>query len=154
VGLFFAKSTFNAKAYIQTLKQKVFQSKVFNQLNWTLITMIKADERQLLHKYLLLELAIKSLQVDYHKLEQFKMKTVFLPMMDSLLKNLRQEYFNLKRELAQKRIRVVGWQPVDEYFSDVQVATAGNDVVLRYANQALKSQVEKLLINHISVALE
>ncbi|MFF2175867.1 aconitate hydratase [Lysinibacillus sp. NPDC058147] len=79
---------------------------------------------------------------------------LFLPMMDSLLKDLRQEYFNLKRELAQKRIRVVGWQPVDEYFSDVQVATAGNDVVLRYANQALKSQVEKLLINHIRVALE
>ncbi|WP_141903759.1 aconitate hydratase [Lysinibacillus sp. Y5S-8] len=116
--------------------------------------MIKANERQLLHKYLLLELAIKSLQVDYCRLEQFKMKTVFLPMMDSLLKNLRQEYFHLKGELAQKRIRVVGWQLVDEYFSDVQIATAGNDVVLRYANQALKSQVEKLLIHHIRVALK
>ncbi|MFJ7406146.1 MULTISPECIES: aconitate hydratase [unclassified Lysinibacillus] len=112
--------------------------------------MIKAEERQLLHKYLLLELAVKSLQIDYKKTEQFKMKIVFLPLMDSLLKELRQEYFNLKRQLAQHRIRVVGWQPVDEYFSDVQVATAGNDVVLRYANQALKSQVEKLLINHIS----
>lgn len=112
--------------------------------------MIKADERQILHKYLLLELAVKSLQIDYQKAEQFKMKIVFLPLMDSLLKELRQEYFNLKRQLAQHRIRVVGWQPVDEYFSDVQVATAGNDVVLRYANQALKSQVEKLLINHIS----
>lgn len=116
--------------------------------------MIKANERQLLHKYLLLELAVKSLQVDYYRLEQFKMKTVFLPMMDSLLKDLRQEYFHLKGELAQKRIRVVGWQLVDEYFSDVQVATAGNDVVLRYANQALKSQVEKLLMHHIHVALK
>lgn len=119
-----------------------------------LIIMIKANERQLLHKYLLLELAIKSLQVDYYRLEQFKMKTVFLPMMDSLLKNLRQEYFHLKGELAQKRIRVVGWQLVDAYFSDVQIATAGNDVVLRYANQALKSQVEKLLMHHIRVALK
>lgn len=116
--------------------------------------MIKVNERQLLHKYLLLELAVKSLQVDYCRLEQFKMKTVFLPMMDSLLKDLRQEYFHLKGELAQKRIRVVGWQLVDEYFSDVQVATAGNDVVLRYANQALKSQVEKLLMHHIHVALK
>ena len=116
--------------------------------------MIKANERQLLHKYLLLELAVKSLQVDYCRLEQFKMKTVFLPMMDSLLKDLRKEYFHLKGELAQKRIRVVGWQLVDEYFSDVQVATEGNDVVLRYANQALKSQVEKLLMHHIHVALK
>lgn len=112
--------------------------------------MIKADERQLLHKFLLLELAVKSLQVDYLKVEQFKMKKVFLPMMDTLLKDLRQECFNLKRELGKKRIRVVGWQSVDEYFSDVQVATSGDDVVLRYANQALKSHVEKLLINRIT----
>lgn len=123
---------------------------MFNQLNWMLIIMIKADERQLLHKYLLLELAIKSLQIDYSKLETFKMKVVFLPMMDSLLKELRQDYFDLKRQLFQHRIRVVKWHPVDEYFSDVQVATAGNDVVLRYANQALRTQVEKLLINHIN----
>ncbi|KGA83791.1 aconitate hydratase [Lysinibacillus fusiformis] len=112
--------------------------------------MIKADERKLLHKYLLLELAIKSLQVDYDKLEQFKMNKVFIPMMDKLLNNLRQDFFNLKGELAKKHIRAVGWQPIDEYFSDIQVATAGNDVVLRYANQALKSQVEKLLINYIT----
>ncbi|MFJ7699969.1 aconitate hydratase [Lysinibacillus fusiformis] len=111
--------------------------------------MIKADERQLLHKYLLLELAIKSLQVDYPKLEQFKMKVVFLPMMDSLLKELRQEYFDLKRQLFQYRIRVVKWHPVDEYFVDVQVATAGNDVVLRYANQALKTKVEQLITSYI-----
>lgn len=112
--------------------------------------MIKTDERQLLHKYLLLELAVKSLQIDYQKAEQFKMKIVFLPLMDTLLKELRQELFNLKRQLEQLRIRVVGWQPVDEYFSDVQIATAGNDVILRYANKALKTQVEKLLINQIN----
>ncbi|MEA0565864.1 MULTISPECIES: aconitate hydratase [Lysinibacillus] len=111
--------------------------------------MIKPEQRQLLHKYLLIELAVKSLQIDYQKAEQFKMKVVFLPLMDALLKDLRQEYFDLKRQLAQQRIRVVGWHRVDEYFSDVQVATAGNDVVLRYANQALKTQVEKLLINYI-----
>ncbi|MGE7843625.1 aconitate hydratase [Lysinibacillus sp. NPDC093712] len=116
--------------------------------------MIKADERQLLHKYLLLELAVKSLQVDYKKTEQFKMKIVFLPIMDTLLKELRQEYFNLKRQLTQLRIKVVGWQPVDEYFSDVQVATVGNDVILRYANQALKSQVEKLIITHIDLKMK
>lgn len=116
--------------------------------------MIKADERQLLHKYLLLELAVKSLQIDYKKTEQFKMKIVFLPLMDSLLKELQQEFFNLKRQLAKLRIRVVEWQPVDENFIDVQVATAGDDVILRYANQALKTKVEKLLTNHIELKLK
>lgn len=112
--------------------------------------MINADERQILHKYLLLELAIKSMQIDYQKAEQFKMKVVFLPLMDALLKDLRNEYFNHKRQLAQHRIRVIGWENVDEYFSEVQVATAGNDVVLRYANQALKNKVEKLLLTRLA----
>ncbi|MFS0876754.1 aconitate hydratase [Solibacillus isronensis] len=111
--------------------------------------MIKAEERQLLHKYLLIELAVKSLQIDYQMAEQFKMKVVFLPFIDALIKDLRKEYIELKTQLAQQRIRVVEWRTVDEYFSDVQVATAGNDIVLRYANQALKTQVEKLLLTQI-----
>lgn len=111
--------------------------------------MINPEQRQLLHKYLLIELAVKSLQIDYQKVEQLKMNKVFLPLMDSLLKELRQEYFDLKRQLSQQRIRVVGWTTIDGYFSDVQVATAGDDVVLRYANMALKTKVEQLIANHI-----
>ncbi|WP_431811374.1 aconitate hydratase [Lysinibacillus sp. FW12] len=111
--------------------------------------MIKPEQRQQIHKYLLIELAIKSLQIDYPKVEQFKMKKVFLPLMDSLLKELRQEYFELKRQLSQQRIRVVGWTTVDEYFSDVQIATAGEDVILRYANQALKTKVEELINRYL-----
>ncbi len=112
--------------------------------------MINPEQRQLLHKYLLIELAVKSLQIDYQKVEQLKMNKVFLPLMDSLLKELRQVYFDLKRQLSQQKIRVVGWTTIDEYFSDVQVATAGEDVVLRYANMALKTKVEQLLIDHIN----
>lgn len=69
--------------------------------------------------------------------------------MDSLLKDLRNECFNLKRLLAQQKIRIVGWTKIDENFSDVQIATAGNDVELRYANQALKLKVENLINDHI-----
>lgn len=112
--------------------------------------MINPEQRQLVHKFLLLELAVKSLQVDYPKVEQFKLSNVFLPLMDSLLKDLRNECFNLKRQLTQQHIRIVGWTKIDEYFSDVKIATAGNDVELRYANQALKSKVEKLVSDHIN----
>lgn len=111
--------------------------------------MINPEQRKMVHKYLLIELAIKSLQVDYLKVEQFKMNKVFVPLMDTLLKELRQEYFELKRQLFQQKIRVVGWTTIDEYFSDVQIATAGDDVVLRYANQALKTKVEQLITSYI-----
>ncbi|MGE7791252.1 aconitate hydratase [Lysinibacillus sp. NPDC096259] len=87
--------------------------------------------------------------VDYLKTEQFKLKNVFLPLMDVLLKDLRNECFDLKRQLAQQKIRIVGWTKIDENFSDVQIATAGNDVELRYAKQALKTQVENLIFNYL-----
>jgi len=42
----------------------------------------------------------------------------------------------------------VKWEKIDEYFSDLTVATVGEDLVLTYANMALKTQVEKLLLSH------
>ncbi|MEK5080491.1 aconitate hydratase [Solibacillus sp. FSL W7-1436] len=106
------------------------------------MAIIKADERQLLHRYILVDLAVKSIQFDYQKAEQLKMKVVFMPLIDTLIKDLRKEYIELKNQLAQQKIRVVEWRTIDEYFSDVQVATAGDDIVLRYANKARKTQVE------------
>ncbi|MFJ6265568.1 aconitate hydratase [Lysinibacillus xylanilyticus] len=76
------------------------------------------------------------------------MSNVYLPILEKLLKDITQDYYNSKRLLAKDKIRIVKWEKIDEYFSDVHVATAGNDVVLRYANQAIKTQVEKLLLSH------
>lgn len=107
--------------------------------------MISGEQRRLLHQYLILDLAIQSLQCDYKTLEQLKMKAIYLPFVENLMKSVRQDYFNLKRQLAKQKIRVVGWRRIDAYFSDVRIATAGEDEVLRYANQALKTEVEQLL---------
>lgn len=112
--------------------------------------MINAEQRQLLHQYLILDLAIQSLQKDYKTLEQLKMKEIYLPFVDRLMKSVRNDYFNLKRQLEKQHIRVVGWQQIDEYFSDVHIATAGEDEILRYAKQALKTQVEQLLVNYMN----
>ncbi|MFJ5564358.1 aconitate hydratase [Lysinibacillus xylanilyticus] len=81
-------------------------------------------------------------------IENLKMSNVYLPILEKLLKDITQDYYNSKRLLAKDKIRIVKWEKIDEYFSDVHVATAGNDVVLRYANQAIKTQVEKLLLSH------
>jgi len=59
-------------------------------------------------------------------------------------------WYNSKRLLVIDKIRLVRWEKKDEYFSDLTVATAGEDLVLTYANMALKTQVEKLLISHLS----
>lgn len=110
--------------------------------------MIKAEQRQLLHKYVIYDMAVQTLQRDYKVIENLKMSNVYLPILDKLLDDITQECYNSKRLLAKDKIRVVKWEKIDEYFSDLTVATAGEDLVLTYANMALKTQVEKLLLSH------
>ncbi|WP_312507521.1 aconitate hydratase [Lysinibacillus sp.] len=111
--------------------------------------MIKPEERQLVHQFILLEMAVKSLQHDYDTLGNLKMAKVYIRIVDDLLKVIRSDYYNNKRMLAKQKIEVVKWIHVDQYFSDVVIKTPGEDVVLRYAKQALKTKVEELIVEYI-----
>jgi len=111
--------------------------------------MLKAEQRSLLHKFVIHDLAIQSLQRDFAVIENLKMVKVYAPIIDGLLKAITNDYYNTKRLLAKDKIKFVKWEKVGEYFSDLTVTTPGEDEVLRYANQALKTQVEELLLSHI-----
>ncbi|AJK87060.1 aconitate hydratase [Lysinibacillus sp. A1] len=101
------------------------------------------------NEFLILEMAVQSLQRDFFfVIENLKMSKVYLSILDKLLKDISYDYYNSKRLLAKDKIRLVKCEKIDEYFSAVHIATAGNDVVLRYASKALKIQIEKLLISH------
>ena len=108
--------------------------------------MINLSDRQELHKLIVLELAIRSLQHDYVQLETFKMQKLYATWTELLLKHLYPIYIAQKRQLAQKQIRIARWRKLDIHFSEILIATAGEDMVLRYANQALKTEVEELLM--------
>ncbi len=116
--------------------------------------MLNPEQRQLFHKFIILEMAVQSLQRDFPVIENLKMSKVYLTILEKLLKDISQDYYNSKRLLAKEKIRLVKWVKIDEYFTDIQVATAGNDVLLRYANQAIKTQVEKLLNQHLNKELQ
>lgn len=109
--------------------------------------MMTFEQRELLHKHVVYDMAVKSLQQDYQKIEGLKMGKVYLPMLDKLLKDLSHDYYDSKRLLAKDKIKIVRWDKVDKNFSDLTVTTAGEDQVLTYANMALKTQVEKLLLS-------
>lgn len=112
--------------------------------------MISFEQRRLLHKYVIYDMAVQSLQRDYKVIESLKLSNVYLPLLNKLLDEISQECYNSKRLLAKDKIRIVEWVKKDEYFSDLIVATAGEDQVFTYANMALKTQVEKLLISHLN----
>lgn len=111
--------------------------------------MLNFEQRDLLHRFVIHDMAIQSLQRDYKVIESLKMGNVYLPILDKLLKTITNDYFNLKRLLAKDKIKVVKWEKIDEYFSDLTITTPGEDEVLRYAKQALKTQVEHLLNSHM-----
>lgn len=112
--------------------------------------MIKHEQRSLLHKFVILDLAIQSLQRDFSVIENLKMCRVYMSMIEKLLKAINNEHYNIKRDLTKDKIKIVKWEKVSEYFSDLTITTPGEDMVLRYANQALKKQVEELLLKHIN----
>ncbi|MEK3729711.1 aconitate hydratase [Lysinibacillus sp. FSL W8-0953] len=93
-------------------------------------------------------MAVQSLQRDFSVIENLKLSKVYLPMLEKLLIDITQDYYNSKRLLAKDKIRLVKIEKIDEYFSDLTVTTAGEDQVFTYANMALKTQVENLLISH------
>lgn len=111
--------------------------------------MIKHDERRNVHEFILLDMAVKSLQNDYDKLGKLKMSVVYVKIVDDLLKDIRSDYFYKKQMLSKQKIEVVKWIHIDQYFSDVVVKTPGEDVVLRYAKQAIKTQVENLIFTYL-----
>ena len=108
--------------------------------------MINLLDRHALHKLIVLELAVRSLQHDYVQLETLNMHKLYTTWNELLPKHLYPIYTTQKRQLAQKQIRIVRWRKVDLYFSEILIATAGEDIVLRYANQAIKAEVEELLM--------
>ncbi|WP_366669000.1 hypothetical protein [Lysinibacillus fusiformis] len=58
--------------------------------------MLKPEQRRLFHKFLILEMAVQSLQRDFSVIENLKMSKVYLPILDKLLKDICQDYYNSK----------------------------------------------------------
>lgn len=112
--------------------------------------MINLDDRHRLHQFLMLELAIRYLKLDLALLMKTKCANVYISFTEALIKKLMQRYLSEKRYFAQKQIQLIGWKKIDLYFSQVAVTTAGEDAVFKYANQAVKMNVEELLMSYVT----
>ncbi|MFU8647096.1 aconitate hydratase [Lysinibacillus sp. fkY74-1] len=84
--------------------------------------MLKPEQRKIFHKFLILEMAVQSLQRDFPIIENLKMSKVYLPILERLLKDITHDYYDSKRFLAKDKIRLVKVEKIDEYFSDVDRA--------------------------------
>lgn len=111
--------------------------------------MINIAQRQEVHELIILDLAIRSLQVDYVKLSTLKLQKLYTEWIEIVLQQLQSQFHEKKHHLTTQQIRLVGYKRLDTYFSEITVATPGDDTQLLYANEVLKQDVEQALMKCI-----
>ncbi|MGF0470286.1 hypothetical protein ACQQ6W_11640 [Lysinibacillus fusiformis] len=68
--------------------------------------MLKPEQRRLFHKFLILEMAVQSLQRDFSVIENLKMSKVYLPILEKLLKDITQDYLPFKKIIGKRQNKV------------------------------------------------
>ncbi|WP_274307741.1 aconitate hydratase [Solibacillus daqui] len=107
--------------------------------------MIALQDRQLVYEFLMLELAIRSLQYDIDNMKHLKFAELYFTQLDGVLKNLQVDYHWRRKKLVGKKIRFYKWVKVDDYFTDAILATDGEDVVIRFSTHVLKQNSQLLI---------
>lgn len=111
--------------------------------------MIKPSLQKDVHRLIILDLAIKAILLDYEKIEKMRLYSLVQPIFNELLKDIKKDYYPLKNKLQREGIRIIKWQVIDVFFSDITLTTAGDDLVLRYAKKVLQHDVEQLVSTYL-----
>lgn len=114
--------------------------------------MISANLQTDIHTFIICDLAIRAVNLDLSKTENFKLKVVFQPLENLLIKELYTMFYPLKNRLKKQQVEIVSWQSVDSFFSDVTLRTGGDDLKIRYAKKVLQYDVEQLILEALKTA--
>lgn len=68
--------------------------------------MLNPEQRRLFHKFLILEMAVQSLQRDFSVIENLKMSKVYLPILDKLLKDI-SRLLRFKKIIGERENKVI-----------------------------------------------
>ena len=115
--------------------------------------MITNEQRQLIHQFVVIDMAQRSIKGDiemYNKYnDHLKMIKIYLKIINELSEQLHQEYYNLKRLLNLNKIQVGRWQRVDDKHSNYHYILNGIEGTQMYNNEQLKNEVEDMLIQRL-----
>ncbi|MBQ0137941.1 MAG: hypothetical protein KBT36_01450 [Kurthia sp.] len=107
--------------------------------------MIALEERQLVYEYLMMDIAIRSLQYDIEHIQGLKYAELYVQQLSAVLTYLQRDFQWRKSTLASKKIRLVKWVKVNEQFSDAVLTTTGEDATIRFSALVLKQNSQLLI---------
>ncbi|MEO4053348.1 hypothetical protein [Solibacillus sp. CAU 1738] len=116
--------------------------------------MITNEQRQLIHQFVVIDMAQRSIKSDIELYEKYtdrlKMTKIYMKIINELAESIHQEYHNIKRLLNLNKIQVGRWQRVDDTHSNYYYIYQGIEDALMYNNLQLKNEVENMLIQRLT----
>ena len=97
----------------------------------------------MIHTYVILELAIKSIEHDKKLFNSFQFKRSYLPFIDEFLKSLTKEFNQTSKRLYKEGIKKETYQRINEEKCLYTFLYRGEIIPFLYQSEDLKNQVER-----------
>lgn len=98
---------------------------------------------ELIHKQIILDLTIRTLERDRIQLGNFKMQRAFEMWFDTKISELHADLKHTKTELGRNGVKLQGSKAIDKDFTEYTVVEKGIVSVKKYMNIALKNWCEE-----------
>lgn len=110
---------------------------------------MNSEQGELVHKQIILDLTVRTLERDRKLLDSFKSFGAFDMWFENKIKETKQEKLNVKRKLGSMGIRVENEVREDDFITVYEVLYRGATKILRYSNIALRNwtneEIKRLL---------
>lgn len=110
---------------------------------------MNSEQGELVHKQIILDLTVRTLERDRKLLAGFKSFGAFDMWFEIKIKETKQEKLNVKRQLGAMGIRVENEVREDDFITVYEVLYRGATKILRYSNIALRNwtneEIKRLL---------
>ena len=104
---------------------------------------LNSDIKKTIHLYVILELAIKSLQHDQKLFESFTVKRPYISLCEQQINILKEEFKRTARALLKQGIKFEKYQATNKNECMYSFLCRGEILTFHYQGDALKKQVEK-----------
>ncbi|SOC11708.1 hypothetical protein SAMN05880501_106251 [Ureibacillus xyleni] len=104
---------------------------------------LKKETELAIHTYVILELAIKSIEHDKKLFDSFQFKRSYLPLMDQFLESLTEEFKQTSKRLYKEGIKKETYQRINNEKCLYTFLYRGEVIPFVYQSVDLKNQVER-----------
>ena len=105
------------------------------------MTGLRLEDGKLAHRFIICDLAIRSVEHDLKQLDGLKLKKALQNIYEEILKELFNERVQINKEMQAAHLKYYKTVKIDEYFTDYYFTKHTGDTSMTYANMNLFHKV-------------